>query len=108
MSKKKGRPTEARVNTPIEELNTKETIMHYNAVLIEEQNSKFQLVLERIDVLSDKVDKFGNRLTTVEQTIRGLKDDMIDMERRICSKINRLIERDDNHECRLAALEAGQ
>jgi hypothetical protein len=89
---------------------------------MEEQNSKFQLVLERLDVLSgkvdgltdrvdgltDRVDRVEGRLTTLELAFRGLKDDMIDMERRICSKINRLIERDDSHECRLAALEAGQ
>ena len=96
MSKqKKGRGREAKVNTPIEELDQKETLMHYNAVLIEEQNSKFQLVLERMDALSEQVDR----------KIEALRDDMLDMERRICSKINRITER---HECRLATLEANQ
>ena len=133
MSKKKGRAKEARVNTPIEELDQKETLMHYNAVLMEEQKSMLKLVLERMDVLTDRFDgltdrvdgltdrvdrgfketnerfeRVESRLSTVELAFRGLKDDMIDMERRICSKINRVAERGDNHECRLSALEASQ
>lgn len=116
MSKKKGRAEEARVNTLIEELNTKETIMHYNAVLLEEQNSKFQLVLERMDALSEQVDRKIQAIDhkieilseKVDRKIEALRDDMLDMERRICSKINRLIERGDNHECRIAAIEASQ
>lgn len=108
MVKKKGSAKEAKVNTPIQNLDQKETLMHYNAVLIEEQNSKFQIVLERMDVLAAEVRENSKRLTTVEHAIRGLKDDMIDMERRICSKINRITDRCERHECRLNALEANQ
>lgn len=116
MSKKKGRAKEARVNTPIGELDQKETLMHYNAVLSEEIRSKLDLVLEsveesrretngKIDSLREYVDR---RFSTIELAFRGLKDDSIDMERRICSKLNRVIERTDNHEYRLTALEANQ
>jgi len=133
MSKrKKVKTKEARVDTPIEELTQKETLMHYNAVLIEEQNSRFKLVMEglevlsgkfdalnesvdrrigaldhKIDVLSESVDrKIGNLSEKVDLKIGCLRDDMLDMERRICSKLNRLIERSDNHEYRISALEA--
>ncbi len=144
---KKGRAKEAKVNTPLEELSTKETLAHYNAVLMEEQNSKFALVLERLDVISGKfdalaervddlthrvdvltervdaltyrvdvltervdvltvrVDKIEGRLSTLEFAFRGLKDDMVDMEQRLSSKLNRLIARSDNHECRISAIE---
>ena len=147
MAKKKGRDAEAKVNTPVQDLDQKETLMHYNAVLMEEQKSMLKLVLERMDVLTDRFDgltdrvdgltdrvdgltdrvdgltdrvdrgfketnerfeRVESRLSTMELAFRGLKDDMIDMERRICSKINRVAERGDNHECRLSALEASQ
>ncbi|MFA4973782.1 MAG: hypothetical protein WC683_14315 [bacterium] len=122
MLKKKARAKEARVDTPVEELNQKETLMHYNAVLIEDQNSKFRLVLERMDVLTTEVrensrdmkalrtshDESNMRLSNLELVFRGLKDDILDMERRICSKINRITERCEKHDCRLTALEANQ
>ena len=115
------------MNTPVEELDTKETIMHYNAVLLEEQNSKFQLVMERMDALDvnvnkkiqtlskqvdqkilaldHKIDVFGEKF---DRKIEVLRDDLLDMERRICSKINRITDRCERQECRMAALEANQ
>ncbi len=122
----------ARVDTPVDKLNEKETLMHYNAVMMEDMNSKLQLVLEvvrsnserlsiveksirpipaileRLSTLEVAVRSNSERLSTFELVFRGLKDDMLDMERRICSKINRIVERCENHECRLTALEAGQ
>lgn len=129
MPKRKGRAKEAKVDTPIQDLDQKETIMHYNAVLIEEQNSKFQLVLERLEAVIDKVDGLAvdvrkngedvrelktshdvsnKRLSTLEHAFRCLKDDILDMERRICSKINHIAEHCERHECRLTAIEANQ
>lgn len=112
MSKqKKGRGREAKVNTPIGELDQKETLMHYNAVLMEEQSSMIKLILERMDGLREQVDQKTDslrvkidafrshtekRFSVIEHAVRGLKDDMIDMERRICSKLNRVAERGDN------------
>ncbi len=134
MQKKKGDANNARQDSPVKELDEKETLMHYNAVLIEELNSKMQLVLELVKASHEETgrrfasmeEKFERRFATLELALRsfkdetdkrfsaqelgfrGLKDDMADMERRICSKINRIAERCDNHECRLGALEANQ
>jgi len=109
-----------KIHTPVKELNEGDTIVHYNAVLIEDLNSKMQLVLECVQVMAERMEKLENRMeklenrmdglegrvSTLEFAVRGLKDDMLDMERRICSKINRITERCQNHECRLGALEA--
>ncbi len=109
--------------------------MHYNAVLIEDLNSKIQLILEgiecvkasneelgrrisglenrisgletRVTSLETRVTNLENRISTLELAFRSLKDDILDMERRICSKINRVAERCENYECRLVALESG-
>ncbi len=115
MKKKNVRAKKARVDTPLEELNDKETLMHYNAVMMEEMNSKLQLVLEvvrsnseRLSTVENHLVGVENRLSTIELAFRGLKDDMLDMERRLSSKINRITERCGNHECRLTALEASQ
>ncbi|MFA4874601.1 MAG: hypothetical protein WC956_00235 [bacterium] len=125
MAKKKGVEKVARLDTPVEDLDEKETLMHYNAVLIEELNSKIQLILECVKASSDelggrisslesriinletRVTNLENRISTLELAFRNLKDDMLDMERRICSKINRVAERCENYECRLVALESG-
>ena len=96
---RKGRPDKARKDTPLEELDQKETLMHYNAVIVEELRSNMQLVLECVRSNSQ-------RLAIVEQAIHALKEDMLDMERRICSKINRMTERCQSHESRIGALEA--
>ena len=129
--KKKGG---GKIHTPVKELNEGDTIVHYNAVLIEDLNSKMQLVLECVQVMAERMDKLESRMeklesrmeklenrmeklenrmdglegrvSTVEFAVRGLKDDTLDMERRICSKINRITERCQNHERRFDALEA--
>ncbi len=131
MKKKKDRAKKAQVDTPLDKLDEKETIMHYNAVLIEALRSEMKLVLERVDALDtkfeSKIDTFKNELaskidfvkdaleckferhfSTLESAIRGLKGDMLDMEQRLSSKINRIIDRCENHECRLTTLEASQ
>lgn len=87
------------MNTPIQNLEQKETMAHYNAVMLEDLHSKMDLLLEGFQANSE-------RLTAVENGLRSLSEDMIDMERRICSKINRITERCERHDCRLDALEA--
>ncbi len=170
MTNKKVVEKRARLDTPVEKLGKKETLMHYNAILIEELNAKMQLVLEcvkasheetgrrfvsleekfeqrftalelalrvqkddtdrRFASLEEKFEqrftalelalrvqkddtdrrfaKFEQRFDTLELGLRSLKDDMADMERRLSSKINRIAERCENHECRLGAIEARQ
>ena len=129
MKKKNRRAKEARADTPVKELTEKETLVHYNSVLAEDLNSKMQLVLEcvqamtqrfesvesrldsienRLSIVGQVVQANSQRLSTVEHALRALKEDMLDMERRICSKINRIAERCESHECRLTTLEAHQ
>ena len=121
MLKKRKRAKKAKVDTPVEELDEEESLVHYSSVLIEETNSRMKLVLEVMQVMSYRVDRLGqavqanterldrieSRVGTLESAFRGLKDDMLDMERRICSKLNRITERCESHDCRINALEAG-
>jgi len=138
MPKRKGRPEKAKKDTPIEELDQEETLVHYNAVIVEELRSNMQLVLECVQANSQRLDSIETcltaleqavqantqrldsietcltaleqavqantqRLALVEQAIHVLKEDMLDMERRICSKINRIAERCDGFEARIGA-----
>jgi hypothetical protein len=124
MPKKKGRPDKARKDTPLEELDQKETLVHYNSVIVEELRSNMQLVLEcvqansqrlsaieqivqgnsqRLSALEQAVKANSQRLDVVERAIHALKEDVLDMERRICSKINRIAERCDGFEGRIGA-----
>lgn len=130
MTKRKTGSKGAKVNTPIAQLDKKETLMHYHAVILEDVHSKMQLVLEGLKANSDRlvhvesaiarleegyakiplileaVKANSDRLLTVESAVRGLKEDMLDMEHRLSSKINRITERFDHHEAQHALLEA--
>lgn len=117
-----------RKDTPIDELDQEGSLMHYNAVMLEEMNSRLKLVLEFVTALSEQVqqlserveqlaeqmkaqfeqvnqrmDRLEQRMDLLEIAQQGLRNDMLDMEQRICSKINRLAE---GHERRFAALES--
>ncbi len=84
-----------RVDTPISELGEKDTIMHYNAVLIEELNSKMQLVIESMQAtakqLGDKMD--------------AMRAELIDKMEMVRLELRSMIR---HHDCRLTALEANQ
>ncbi|MFA4875256.1 MAG: hypothetical protein WC840_03450 [Candidatus Peribacteraceae bacterium] len=47
---------ESRSDTPVGELGQKETLMHYNAVLIEDLTSKMQLVIESMQAMGSRID----------------------------------------------------
>lgn len=92
--------SEGRVDTPIDELGEKETIMHYNSVMIEELNSKMQLVLECVQASTKQLD---DKIESVRSELLN-KMEMLRLE--FCSKFNRTTERFEDHERRITALEA--
>jgi len=88
------------VDTPVEKLGQRETMMHYNAVLIEELNSKMQLVIESMQASTKQLD---DKMEAIKVDLTN-KMEMVRLE--VISKINRFTERFDNLESRFAALEA--
>ncbi len=134
MTRKIRRAKGARMDTPVEQLGEKETLVHYNAVLLEDLKSTLQLVLEAVQANADRITSLEqavrantdritsleqavrantDRITTLENAVRGLKDDLLDMdrrmtdmERRICSRIDLIAERCDGYDRRFATLEA--
>ncbi len=118
MVRKKGSGTKrSRIDTPIDELDARETMMHYNAVLMEDLRSKMDLVLENAEDatrgLSQKIDSLrchmDQRFMLVEKAIRCNKDEIERL--RGCMgivevKLDRLAKRYDAHEGRIELLEA--
>ncbi len=112
VGKKRAPVAEARADTPVDELGEKETLMHYNAVLLEDLKSKMELIIEwmqaielRFNVTFEAIDKrfdaIDARFLTLEAAVRGLKGDIMILD----AKFDRLVPRVDNHEHRISALE---
>ncbi len=111
-----------RIDTPTEELDEKDTIMHYNAVLLEELKSKMDFVIEfmtasvsqlnrKIDALDYKVDmmaiEFDKKLLASEERLTRQFDAKLDaMEERLTARIDRIAIRLDDHEGRIATVES--
>ena len=92
-----------RIDTPIDELEEKETIMHYNAVMIEELNSKIQLVLECVQASTKQLDdKIESKVESLRTELLN-KIEILRLEFRF--KFDRITERCESHDCRLTALE---
>jgi|GEM_PF-6718520 len=83
-----------KVDTRVEELKGEETLAHYNSVMLEDINSKMDLVLESVadfkrelSELNAKIDQVYDRLdrrfTTLELAFRALKEEMTGIERRL-------------------------
>ena len=80
MVKKKG----AEKDAPVGKLDKKESLMHYNAVLIEELDSRMRLVLECVKASAEETarrftlleKKLDQRTSTLELGFPSLKDEM--------------------------------
>lgn len=88
----------ASIKTPVRDLTNRETVEHYNAVLIEEIKDQMKQVLEAVDTsiggvrqeLHDFRRETGQRFDTIETILRNHSKD---------------IARTDDHEVRITALE---
>jgi peptidoglycan hydrolase CwlO-like protein len=119
-----GRPREASkpVDTPVDKLGEKDTIMHYNAVMLEDLKHQMQLVIEfmqtikveleqKIDALQNEMNqkfdalnyKIDHKINDLEERLNRRIDDV---EARLTLRIDRIADRLDGHESRLVALEA--
>jgi vacuolar-type H+-ATPase subunit I/STV1 len=116
MKKKQGHGKKARTDTPVEELSKKDTIEHYNAIMIEEIRSVVRAELEgmhsRMDSFEGRLESFRNevnsRFDLVEtaikcnsQAIRELRNDMDRRFSEMSDKMDHVIDRVDVHEERL-------
>ena len=54
---KKDERKHAKGHTPLDRLNEKETLMHYNAVLMEDIKSKFELIIEGMESMRVEFDR---------------------------------------------------
>jgi len=84
------------VDTPVGALGEKDTIMHYNAVMLEDLKSKMDFVIEFMQAFRLDVD----------QKIQELNDKIDDVEARLTLRISKMTIRLDDHEARLATLES--
>ena len=84
------------IDTPVGELGEKDTIMHYNAVMLEEIKSKMELVIEYMATI-----KHG-----LEQKIEELRNEMNQRFDALNYKIDKIATRVDDHETRLVARES--
>ncbi|MFA4873916.1 MAG: hypothetical protein WC956_06385 [bacterium] len=113
---------QGRIDTPVGELSEKDTIMHYNAVLLEELKSKMDFVIEfmqasvselnrKIDALNYKVDmmaiEFDKKLQALEERLTRRFDVKLDaLEERLTARIDKIAVRLDDHEGRIATVES--
>ncbi len=105
MKKTKQRSRTAIVDTPVAELTTKQTLQHYNAIMIEEFNSKIDLVLEGMESLRHELrvdmaafrNEVNSRFDLVEAAIKCNSQGI----RELNAKMDRLSSRVDDHEERL-------
>lgn len=61
-----------RIDTPLDQLGEKDTIMHYNAVLIEEMNGQMKLVLEYVAAIAMRLDSVDARLDAMEHRLDAM------------------------------------
>jgi hypothetical protein len=109
MKKKQGHGKKARTDTPVEELSKKDTIEHYNAIMIEELNSKIDIVIDGLEAtkreLRGEISAFrtevNNRFDMVEAAIKCNADGI----RELKTILDRTIIRVDDHEERLERVE---
>jgi hypothetical protein len=117
------------VDTPVGELGEKDTIMHYNAVMLEDLKSKMDFIIEymetmrrefdlKIDALRDemnqKFDALNYKIDKVEERLNRRIDDVEarlnrridDVEARLTLRIDKIAVHLDAHESRFAALES--
>lgn len=66
MKNNKSRKNGAKVRTPVNKLQGKETIEHYNDILLEDMNKKFDIILEATistkETLEKKIDNLNKRM----------------------------------------------
>lgn len=112
----KKKQSKAQVSTPVEQLTPEDSIAHYNAVMIEEIRSTVRTELEglhtKVDSLENKMGAFrcevNARFDTVEAAIKVNAQGIRELQTRmnhVEHKIDRIIDRVDDHEERITSLE---
>ena len=122
--KKRGKGKERQkglVDTPLEQLGEKETLMHYNAVLMEDIKSKFDLMIEGAESMRVEFDQrltaikadfdslriyMDRRFSMLEKALHSLKEDLIELEHRMNSRIDGVSDRCSKFDGRLTHLES--
>lgn len=117
----------AKIRTEIKDLNREDTIEHYNAVLLEQIDSKMSTVIEVMEATKTELKRDMNnlekKLTQDNELIKGalrdlagrqiatdkkvdiLTSEMHEVETRLTGKIDKIGEKVDNHEGRIVNLE---
>ena len=121
------KPRKATVRTPVAKLSGKETLEHYNGVVLEEILSHVRTMSEGYATIEQKLDTKIESLRTdmneqfrivhavlkihtedikeLKTDVAGIKSDMSTMESRLTARIDRIGVRQDDHEGRITALE---
>jgi hypothetical protein len=102
------------IDTPVGELGEKDTIMHYNAVMLEDLKSKMELVIEFMETVGSELKREIAQLDRKIEDLRAemnLKFDALNfkidkVEERLTLRIDKVAARLDDHDTRLVAIES--
>lgn len=91
MKGRQKRPGRARITTPLEALDEKDTIMHYNAVLIEDLRSGLKQVIEAVESLrvefrtemNDFRREVNERFSTLELAVRRNSQEIAELRQEV-------------------------
>ena len=104
-----GRPRDESksIDTPVSDLGEKDTIMHYNAVILEDLKSKMDFVIEFMQTVKlDLEQKIGDLRAEMNLKFDALNYKIDKVEERLTLRIDKIAVRLDDHESRLATLES--
>ena len=101
--------SKAKVTTPVEQLTPDDTIQHYNAVMIEQLNSKIDIIIEGMESmrvsLENKIEGLRNEMNARFEVVEAAIKCNAEGIRELRAMMHQVIARFDDHEMRITNLE---